>query len=121
MLSYADPDQPPFSLRDAQRLVRKFVQSAHFSGKYKVGFGRPHFQQRLAERRLNINDAINILLTGTAVACRYTADSGEWRYRFVGRIVSRNGSGTLVIAFRSETHLFCHTLWAGKNKRNDKE
>lgn len=112
MLSFSDPEKPPFPKEQVNKLIRKFLGSSYFSRDYKLGFARPHFQQRLRERRLIIADAQQILATGMCYAePEYEPKSRGWRYVIKGKLISRQGKGTLVITFRSKAELQCVTIY----------
>lgn len=118
VLSSDDPRNPPFPKEQANKIIRKFLGSAYFSSDYRLGFARPHFQQRLLERGLTINDAKQIIQTGVIYdEPEYSQKFGEWRYAIEGDLISKRGRGRLVFTFRSETEIQCVTIVSGIKPR----
>jgi len=117
LLTFDNPAKPPFPKERANRLKSKFVPSSYCSDKYLLGFARAHFNKRLKERKLNVNDAINILKTGKIVD-EPDFSGGEWRYRVDGGdLVSSKGKASLVVVFKSETVVHCHTIYKRRERR----
>lgn len=117
VLSSDDPRKPPFPKEQASKIIRKFLSSSYFSSDYRLGFARPHFQQRLLERGLTINDAIKIIQTGIIHDEPEYANIGEWQYAIEGDLISKRGRGRLVFTFRSETEIQCVTIVSGIKPR----
>ena len=111
MLTFDDRDKPPYPKAQANKIKSKFLDLAYFNGKYIVYVQRPHFQERLRQRKLTINDAISILKTGLIIK-EPEYEGGEWRYRVdKGKLVSKSGTGSLVITFCSRTELHLQTIF----------
>ena len=116
VLSFDDQRKPPYTKQQAMKFVRKFLQSSTFSRDYVIGFSIPHFQQRLKERKLNINDALNIMKTGMIYnepEYETTGRNGYWRYAIEGDLISKRGKGRLVISIASEREIQCITIISG--------
>lgn len=109
MTDFSDPTKPPYPKEQAGKLLRRFLGSSQFSGNYRLVLGVPHFQARLRERNLTVNDALNILKTGK-VTDEPEFENGTWRYRVTGETVTRKGKAILVVCFASATEVRAITI-----------
>jgi hypothetical protein len=89
----------PLSNVDAKKLIRDILTNG------TVGF-TGHAKAELAKDNLSTVDAVNVLRGGTVEFCEQV--DGTWRYRV------RTNTITVVVAFRSETHLVVVTAWRKK-------
>ncbi len=111
VLIFNDPAKPPFPKDQATKHKNKFGDSSLFSSEYRCFFQRPHFQERLTERRYTVMDALNVLKTGI-IRNEPEFVKNEWRYRVEGgQVLSKSGKATLVIVFRSNTVIHFQTIY----------
>ena len=89
-------EREPLPLEEAHALIRRIIRDG------KVGI-RKHARERMAERNLTMQDALNTLRAGRILAAEH--ENREWRYRACTTRMC------FLVAFRSETELSIVTGW----------
>jgi hypothetical protein len=96
MWYYTNMQQPLGAVR-AKQLVRRILKEG------EVVFAEPHMSQRMAQRRLQRLDVMNVLRAGVVREAEW--ENGEWRHQIETQAIC------VVISFPEEMLLKVVTAW----------